>query len=65
MLLFGATDTLDYSATDGIGLVDDDWWWYALYLGLIIAGAIAQVRGTNRLKATMRQNWEAERLAAH
>ena len=40
-----------------IGQVRDDWWWYALYLVLAIAGVLAQGRGVSAMKLGMREQW--------
>jgi hypothetical protein len=38
--------------------LDDGWWWYATYAVLVIIGIVAQVRDQERLRQTLRQNWE-------
>ena len=56
MLLFGVVD-LDTMAVATTQRLDDDWWWYALYLGLAVAGIVAQVRSLDRLTESLRQAW--------
>ncbi len=48
-------DLTDGSTTQRIG---DDWWWYAIYLALVIAGIISQVRSTERLQGSLRDSWD-------
>jgi len=49
-------DLTDGSTTQQIS---DDWWWYAIYLALVVAGIISQVRGTERLRGSLRDSWDA------
>lgn len=49
-------DLTDGSTTQQIG---DDWWWYAIYLALVVAGIISQVRSTERLRGSLRDSWDA------
>lgn len=57
MLLFGVVSTDDFDSAATTETIQDDWWWYAIYLGLAIAGIIAQVRSTTRLRASLRATW--------
>jgi len=57
MLLFGVISTDDFDSTATTETIQDDWWWYALYAGLAIAGIITQVRSTTRLRASLREMW--------
>lgn len=36
----------------------DDWWWYAIWGGLVVAGLIAQIAAADRLAGTMREAWD-------
>ena len=36
----------------------DDWWWYAIWGGLAVAGIIAQVSAAERIRGTMREAWD-------
>ncbi len=56
MLLFGVVD-LDQMTLATTQRLDDDWWWYALYLGLAVAGIVTQVRSLDRLTDSLRQSW--------
>jgi hypothetical protein len=56
MLLFGVVD-LDQMTLATTQRLDDDWWWYALYLGLAVAGIVTQVRSLDRLTDSLRQAW--------
>jgi hypothetical protein len=56
MLLFGVVD-LDQLTVATTQRLDDDWWWYALYLGLAVAGIVTQVRSLDRLTESLRQAW--------
>ncbi|HEY5727862.1 MAG TPA: DUF4203 domain-containing protein [Acidimicrobiia bacterium] len=56
MLLFGVVD-LDQMTLATTQRLDDDWWWYALYLGLAVAGIVTQVRSLARLTDSLRQSW--------
>lgn len=49
-------DLTDGSTTQRIG---DDWWWYAIYLALVVAGIISQVRSTEKLRGSLRDSWDA------
>lgn len=57
MLMFGSIDSIDFGNAGVIGQVRDDWWWYALYLVLAIAGILAQSRGVSAMKLGMREQW--------
>ena len=56
MLLFGVVDldTLTVATTERL---DDDWWWYATYLGLAVFGIVTQVRSLDRLTGSLRETW--------
>jgi Domain of unknown function (DUF4203) len=59
MLLVGTLQSSELeqgSVTERLG---DDWWWFAIYLGLVVAGVIAQVSATDRIRASMRESWSA------
>ena len=57
MLLFGAIDTTDFNENVTTKSVNDDWWWYATYIGLAIAGIISQFRANELREATLRAAW--------
>jgi hypothetical protein len=57
MLLFGAVSVDDFDSAATTQTLNDEWWWYALYLGLALAGIIGQMRATESLRASLRQSW--------
>jgi hypothetical protein len=59
MLLVGTLSTDDFEVASTTETVDDAWWWYAMYAVLVILGIVAQVRDQERLRQTLRQNWES------
>jgi hypothetical protein len=38
--------------------LNDDWWWYAIWGGLVVAGIVAQFAAADRLAGTMREAWD-------
>jgi len=59
MLLFGAVDTTGFDSALTTETLDDDWWWYAIYVAVAIAGIVVQIRHTEQLRATLREQWVA------
>ena len=57
MLIFGAISLSDFDSTATTETLNEDWWWFAIYAGLVVAGLIVQVRNTKRLAASMRAAW--------
>jgi hypothetical protein len=57
MLLAGVIDTADVESVATTKELEDDWWWYGLYVVLAIVGGVAQFRAVDRLSATMRETW--------
>ncbi len=57
MLLVGAVDTDDFDAGGTTASVNDDWWWYAIYVGLAVVGIISQWTTTAQRQATLREAW--------
>ena len=57
MLIFGAISLNDFDSTATTERLNDEWWWFAIYAGLVVAGLIVQVRNTKRLAASMRAAW--------
>ncbi|WFR71461.1 DUF4203 domain-containing protein [Prescottella defluvii] len=57
MLLTGVLDTADFDDTSITETVGDGWWWYALYLVLVVAGVIAQLRMLGR-ERSLRDQWQ-------
>lgn len=48
-------DLTSETTTSRIG---DEWWWYAIYILLAVAGVVAQVRSTARVRGSLRRSWE-------
>jgi len=57
MLVFGVTDVGDFDSAQTTETLDDDWWWYAIYLGLAIAGMVVQFTDVDRRRESLRQAW--------
>jgi len=57
MLLFGVISLEDFDSAATTQSLNDDWWWFAIYAGLALAGIIAQIRSTTGLRATLRASW--------
>lgn len=59
MLLTGALDTEQISrsaaATESL---NDDWYWYVIWIGLTIGGIIVQISEAARLTGSMREAWD-------
>jgi hypothetical protein len=58
MLLVGAIDIDDLSRSGVTNEVDASVWWWALDLGLAVAGIVSQGRAVDRLRVSMREAWE-------
>ncbi|RVW09676.1 DUF4203 domain-containing protein [Prescottella agglutinans] len=56
MLLAGTLDTTDFDEPTLTADVTHDWWWYALYVALVVAGAVAQTRALGR-ERSLRDQW--------
>ncbi len=57
MLLFGVIDVDDFDSAATTQTLHDDWWWYAIYGVLVVAGLIAQFTSTARIRASLREAW--------
>lgn len=57
MLTFGVVDSADFDEAGFTSSVHDDWWWYALFLVLAIAGAMSQSRDVEAIRRSVRENW--------
>ncbi|GAB2650403.1 DUF4203 domain-containing protein [Prescottella soli] len=57
MLLTGVLDTADFDDTSTTETIGDGWWWYALYLVLVVAGMVAQLRMLGR-ERSLREQWQ-------
>ncbi len=61
MLLTGAIDTVDFDHERVTADAANDWWWYAIYAVLAVAGLVVQLREASRLTSSMRESWAAGR----
>lgn len=60
MLISGALDTDTMTSSAAITeQLNDDWYWYVIWIGLAIVGLITQVRFAERMEADMRAAWNA------
>ncbi len=60
MLMFGVFDVEELD--DGTPVVDqlnDDWWWYVIWVVLAIAGVVVQMRAVERMRMSLREQWAA------
>lgn len=59
MFLVGSITTEDLTRADVIARVQDEWWAYAIYVVLAMAGIVSQTRLAKQLHLTMREAWAA------
>lgn len=59
MLLIGHIDTEELTSGITTRRLHDDWWWYALFIGLALAGATAQLATRAEGGQTLRSRWDA------
>lgn len=64
MMIFGILDPGALSDPATTEAIRDDWWWYLLYLGLALAGVVAQSRLVDSLRAGVRDEWSRSPRAA-
>ena len=57
MLVFGVTDLDDIDSAQTTEVLADDWWWYAIYGALAIAGMLAQFADVDRRRESLRAAW--------
>ena len=57
MLLVGALETADFTNKAITARIEDDWWWYPIYLFLALAGIVSQAR--SNAEADARAYWVA------
>ncbi len=57
LLLFGVITVGDFQSEATTQALQDDWWWFAIYAGLAVAGMIAQFRSIVSLKMSLREAW--------
>lgn len=58
-LILGKLDLADLEDTATVESIAIEWWWYAIYGALVVAGIVAQVTATGRLQASLKEQWEA------
>lgn len=58
MLLTGVLDTETITTSGAVTeQLDDDWFWYVIWLGLAIGGMVTQLVSSERRAASMREAW--------
>jgi len=57
MLIFGAISLNDFDSAATTDRLNEDWWWFAIYAVLAVAGLVVQIRNTTRLRSSMREAW--------
>jgi hypothetical protein len=57
MLTFGVIELGDFDSAQTTKALEDDWWWYAIYFALAIAGMVMQFRDVDRRNDTLREAW--------
>ena len=57
MLLTGAMDSADFTRSAATDQIKDDWWWYAVFFVLAIAGLVVQTRDAAAMRRSMRASW--------
>lgn len=58
MLLTGALGTDDITRSAAITEeLNDDWYWYAIWIALAVVGIVAQIRFSDRMESEMRAAW--------
>jgi len=62
MLLTGTLDTSEITQSAAITQqLNDDWYWYVIWIALVVSGLIVQIRLADRMAATVRESWNAAR----
>ena len=57
MLVFGAMDTPDFDTKSFADRVDDNWWWYVLFIFFAIAGITLQTMDAAMMRRSVRGGW--------
>jgi len=57
MLVFGVVDVSELDSAQTTEVLADDWWWYAIYIVLAIAGMVAQFVDVDRRRDSLRAAW--------
>jgi hypothetical protein len=59
MLLVGTIDTADFGTAALTEQPSENWGWYVLYAAVAIGGLISQFKYVDRMRATLREEWNA------
>ncbi len=65
MLFTGAIDSADFTRSDFVAQVKDDWWYYALFVVVALSGVVTQVRATVSSRLRVHGAWSAHEPAVH
>lgn len=57
MLIFGVFDLGDFDSAVTTRNAANDWWWYAIYVVLAVAGMVAQFADVDRRRESLRAAW--------
>ena len=57
MLWFGVIDVAELDSARTTEALADDWWWYAIYIVLAVAGMLAQFADVDRRRDSLRAAW--------
>ena len=57
MLWFGVIDVAEFDSAQTTRALADDWWWYAIYIVLAVAGMLAQFADVDRRRESLRAAW--------
>ena len=57
MLVFGVVDVAEFDSAQTTRALADDWWWYAIYIVLAVAGMLAQFADVDRRRESLRAAW--------
>jgi len=57
MLVFGVIDVDELDSARTTEVLADDWWWYAIYIVLAVAGMLAQFADVDRRRDSLRAAW--------
>jgi len=57
MLIFGVVDVGEFNSAITTKALADDWWWYAIFVVLALAGMIMQFSDTQRREDSLRAAW--------
>lgn len=63
MLMVGTLNSADFNQRATTANVEVAWWWVAAFGVLAVVGMVSQVRATDRLMASMRDEWSGSRSA--